>query len=140
MTDLILGLFFILVLLLIVSFPSGFRRVMARISFQDESMVPEYPIGAAVPIIALLTWWLVVPGMRALIGVTRLATGMNRLLLVLPAFALVLAGLSLTIWPQRLSPALPWTKTGSAPQAFVARLIGTAVLIAGAWLLQLGLA
>ena len=140
MADLILGVLFILLLLLMVSFPSGFKRVLARISFQDESAMPEYPVGAAGPLILLFAWVLVVPGIQSLGGVTRVEMGTSRLFLLAMGIALVLAGLGLAMWPQQFSRALRWPQVTSTLQVFVSQLVGTALMIGGTWLLRFGIA
>ena len=140
MADLIVGLLLILLLLLLVTFPSGCKRVLARACFVDESAIPEYPVGAAGPLMLLFVWVLVVPGIQSMVGVTRVETGMSRAFLLVMAIAFVLGGLGLAMWPRQFSRALRWPPVTSTLQLFVSRLVGIALMIGGAWLLRAGMA
>ena len=139
MTALIMGLLFIMLLLLMLNFPSGFKRLMATICFQDEDAIPEYPIGEAVPLILGLVWFLVIPGIWSQVGVTRVETGMNRGFLMVVAIMFVMAGLGLAVSPEQISRTLRWPQMTSTLGMFVSRLDGAGLMIGGAWLLRYGI-
>ena len=136
MTELVVGSLCILMLLLALNFPSGFRRLMARICFVDESAVPDYPVGAAVPLMLLLAWMAVVPGIVSIAGTTKVQAGIGSMFLLAAAVVFVLTGLILATWPEQLSQKLRWPPITSTIQAFVSRLVGAALLVGGAWLVR----
>lgn len=136
MIGVILGSFFMIVLLLLLNFPSGFKQLMARISFQNEKVIPDYPVAAAAPLMFLLAWLVVVPGIASILGTTTFQRGVSSVALVVAAAIFVLVGLSLAVWPEKLSKKLRWPQATSSFQLFVSRLVGAAMLVGGSWLIR----
>jgi len=136
MTELVFGSLCILFLVASLNFPVKFKLLMARICSVDESAVPEYPVGAAIPLMLFVAWVMVVPGIVSIAGIPKVDSGIALKFLLAGGAVLLLVGLLLATLPERPAQKLRWPPITSAGQAFISRLVGATMLVGGSWLLR----